>query len=166
MKINKLLSILLLSVILLSACTTISAGPLPSTQRPDEPVSSNDPTVEPNSGQLDTGNVIIGEKAIVEEIQIQIMESFPVQVSVKIHGNLPDGCTTIKEITAPRNGEAFNITILTQRPADKLCTEALVPFEKTVSLDVFGLPAGDYTVKAYDQIATFTLSVDNVLQDD
>lgn len=120
---------------------------------------------------LDVENVLPGEdeetkysygsSATVESMDLQIMESFPVQVRVTLSGYLPDGCTKIYEITAPRDGETFTIDIVTRKPVDVACTMAIVPFEETISLDVEGLPAGDYAVKLDDTTETFTLEQDN-----
>jgi hypothetical protein len=93
------------------------------------------------------------------------MESFPVQVNAVISGSLRDGCTTIQKMVSQREGDNFTVTIFTQRPAELSCTEALVPFEETISLEVTGLPAGTYAVQAYDRTASFTLEVDNVIQE-
>ena len=39
-----------------------------------------------------------------------------------------------------------------------------VPFEDTIPLDVYDLPAGAYTVDVNGVTNTFTLDVDNVLE--
>jgi len=108
---------------------------------------------------------VIRGKASVESIEVFILESFPVQVRVRVKGNLPDGCTKIDQINKGSNLEDYTlwVEITTIRPKDRACTEALVPFEETVSLDVYGLPAGTYTVDVNGVTDTFTLSVDNVL---
>lgn len=100
--------------------------------------------------------------ANVESIEILIMESFPVQVNVRARGQLPDGCTTIDDVVVERDDTDFNATITTFRPADAACTEAVVPFEETIALDVEGLPANTYTVNVNGIRGTFTLAVDNV----
>ena len=46
------------------------------------------------------------------------------------------------------------------------CSQAVVPFEETVALDVEGLPAGTYTVVLWDTSETFTLDMDNTLDAD
>lgn len=122
---------------------------------------------------LDVNNVLSGEgqamkysygsQAKVESMSINVMESFPVQVSVTMSGYLPDGCTKIYEITAPREEQKFTIDIVTRKPVDVACTMALVPFEETISLDVEGLSAGEYTVQYGNLIETFTLEQDNEL---
>jgi inhibitor of cysteine peptidase len=104
-------------------------------------------------------------RARVEEIEIVILESFPVQVNVVARGNLPDGCTAIDRIEQQRQGDAFLVTITTVRPASQMCTQALVPFEQVISLDVAGLKAGTYMVNVNGVQDTFELAVDNTLSD-
>jgi len=113
-----------------------------------------------------TDEYTYGQNATVESLNILILESFPVQVEVQVSGYLPDGCTELDEITAEREGQEFIITVRTRRPTgDIACTQALVPFEETVVLDVEGLEAGTYTVIAQEQEAAFTLEVDNEISD-
>jgi hypothetical protein len=103
--------------------------------------------------------------AAVDEIDILIMESFPVQVAVVARGFLPDGCTEIDEVRSRFEPESdrFVVEITTVRDADAFCTEALRPFEERVALDVYGLPAGTYFVDVNAVVDTFTFDVDNVL---
>ncbi len=105
-----------------------------------------------------------GEDALVESVSVVILESFPVQVQATVSGSLPDGCTELDEISVEQQDQIFILTLVTRVPeGDLACTEALVPFEETVILDVSGLSAGTYTVVAQDQSAEFTLEVDNEL---
>jgi inhibitor of cysteine peptidase len=120
------------------------------------------PTEKPPVGETPSGGTLHGE-AVVEMIDILILESFPVQVNVVARGYLPDGCTEIDEIRTERTGQSFQIAITTARPADAMCTEAIVPFEETISLDVYGLPAGSYTVEVNGVTGAFELAVDNAL---
>jgi inhibitor of cysteine peptidase len=101
--------------------------------------------------------------AQVDSIDLLMLESFPVQVNLVARGNLPDGCTAIDQVTQARQGNTFKVTITTKRPAGKVCTQALVPFEETIALEVAGLPAGAYTVDVNGVTGSFTLDVDNAL---
>lgn len=106
-------------------------------------------------------------RAQIDEVTVQILESFPVQVEVLIRGSLPDGCTEIDKVEQrfePEN-DTFWIEVATVRTTDDPCTEALVPVEESVSLDVYGLPAGTYTVDVNGAQETFSLDVDNVPPD-
>jgi len=142
--ITHILAFLLVAAVMVTACGT-------------------EPTPIPPVGGTPSGGTIHGE-ATVETIDILILESFPVQINVVAQGYLPDGCTEIDEILRERTDQTFQVTITTARPADAMCTEALVPFEETFSLDVYGLPAGSYTVDVNGITGTFELAVDNVPQ--
>lgn len=118
------------------------------------------PTVKPTATPTQTEGILRG-LAPVDAIDVLILESFPVQVHVRVTGNLPDGCTTLGEITQERKGTAFSVIVGTMRPAGAQCTEALVPFQTTVALDVLGLRAGTYTVTVNGVSGSFKLSIDN-----
>lgn len=149
-----ILMVMLMSITVLTACqSTPVVDP-----EPDMPVSSDDPISKPAREDLEG----FQQNVYVDSMQILILESFPVQVHVKVMGNLPDGCTSIVGSKADMVDEStFELSIFTERPEDMMCTMALVPFEETIRLDVEGLSAGTYTVKGFDLEETFTLDIDN-----
>jgi inhibitor of cysteine peptidase len=110
-------------------------------------------------------------QALVETVEVQLQESFPVRVNVVASGYLRDACTEIAEIRQQFFGEAlgdaadnentFYVDILTVREAGAMCAQVLVPFEETIALDVAGLPAGAYTVVVNEVKTSFELAVDN-----
>jgi inhibitor of cysteine peptidase len=99
--------------------------------------------------------------ALVDEIEILIVKSFPVQINVIASGNLPDPCTEISEVLQEKEGNAFFITIKTYR-SPGFCIQVLAPFEEIIPLEVYGLPAGTYTVDVNGVQTTFDLEVDNI----
>ena len=101
--------------------------------------------------------------ANVTEIDILILESFPVQVHVVAKGYLPNPCTQIDEIIKSREGNDFTVTIKTQTSPGP-CIQVIQPFEETISLDVYGLSAGTYNVNVNGIEDSFTLDVDNIPQ--
>ena len=100
--------------------------------------------------------------APVEEIEIVILESFPVQINVIARGNLPDPRTEISEVLQEREGNTFFVTIKTYRYPG-FCIQVLAPFEEIIPLDVYGLPAGIYNVDVNGVQGTFDLEVDNII---
>jgi inhibitor of cysteine peptidase len=116
----------------------------------------------PQADETPSDEVIYSE-ANVEEVEVLLMESFPIQVAVIARGNLPDGCTEIDDVETSFDEESktFSVEVTTVRDADAVCTQALVPFEERVDLDVRGLPAGTYTVDVNGVRETFTFDVDN-----
>lgn len=156
----KTIFILILVTVALAACS-----PAGGTEPPvaDDPVNEPTPTVGIVVGEEIPIKTIEGE-ATAEAISIAILESFPVQVHVNVTGYLGDGCTTLGEISSRQEGDTFFITILTERPADVLCTQQLVGFEENIPIDVLDLPAGTYTVNVNGVTDTFTLDMDNSMQ--
>jgi len=112
--------------------------------------------VQPSTG--------IKPRAYIETIDILILESFPVQVRVVAKGYFSDGCGRIDQIHTVRTGNTFNINITKNTPlVGVFCTQAIVPFEEVIELDVYGLKAGTYTVDVNGVTDTFKLDVDNIL---
>ena len=141
-----------------------SDNPATETPDPNAPVSSDDPTIVPaTEAPVDLENIII-DQAQVETIEILILESFPVQIQVHATGYLGDGCTTLGDITTRQESNMFFVTIATQRPAEAICTQIAAVFEENFALDVYGLPAGTYTVDVNGVTNSFTLDIDNVPQ--
>lgn len=115
---------------------------------------------------LDDQNVVIGS-AVVEEIDVMKLESFPIQVNVLARGYTPDGCTTLGDIKQSYANNKFTIKIESKKPLDaENCTQVIMPFEKTISLNgVSGLPKGSYTVDVNGVTGGFMLEMDNFISE-
>ena len=100
--------------------------------------------------------------ATVEKIDILTLESFPVQVFIIASGYLPNPCTEIYQITQEREGNTFFITIETYC-SQEVCIQVIAPFEEVIPLEVYGLPAGTYTVEVNGVQGIFDLEIDNLL---
>ncbi|HSV85895.1 MAG TPA: hypothetical protein VLH85_04930 [Levilinea sp.] len=167
---NRLLILILALIVMAVTACAPAAAPAQEPDEPEEPVTypeieQPDELEEPDEPELPItgpGRGERGQTVYLDEIDVLILESFPVQVNVVLRGNLPDGCTSLDEVEAVREENTFRLTIWTLRDPDAMCTMALVPFEKNVKLDVYGLPAGEYTVVAADRTATFKLDIDNI----
>ncbi|MCA9978348.1 MAG: hypothetical protein KC413_21455 [Anaerolineales bacterium] len=152
---RKLLFIGLL-LLLLPACGGEDAvEPAPTTA----PVPTNTIAL-PTETAVPSGETIRGQ-AVVDSIEVEILESFPVQVNVIARGSLPDGCTQIENVIQQRDASNFQIVVTTLRPGDRMCTQNVVPFTETIPLDVVGLEAGAYDVEVNGRTGSFTLSTDN-----
>lgn len=116
----------------------------------------------PGADPGDGGKLLTGQ-ARVDEVEIVFLESFPLQVHAIVRGTLADGCTRLGEIDVERVGQTFEIQIGTERPEEAVCIQVEMEFEETVPLDVYGLPAGDYLVRANGVEAGFSFAQDNVL---
>lgn len=104
----------------------------------------------------------IVQPALVESAEVRILESFPVQVQVEVTGLLSNGCAALTEpVQVNGDDNTITITLNESYPADAACTLAMVPFTEVISVDVLGLPAGDYVVVVNNFGAGFSLAVDN-----
>ena len=150
---RKTLYIILCGLFLLAAITGCSSAN-----------ASDDPPAEP--GDVDLSGEYASGLAVIETLDMLILESFPVQVHAVVEGYLPDGCTEVDEISEEFDGETFTVTVTTRRPVDAMCTEALVPFKDTIPFDVLDLKAGEYRVVVNGVEGSFRLDTDNTLQMD
>lgn len=100
--------------------------------------------------------------AQVDDFTIQILESFPVQVMVRATGYLSDGCSVLQEPVSFRDGNVFYVNLDVHREGE-VCTQALVPYEIAIPLQVVNLPAGVYIVNVNGQEKTFELTSQNTI---
>ncbi len=96
----------------------------------------------------------------VEQVEINLMESLPVQVSVTVTGNLADGCTRLIGHTQQMTADEIQINMLASRNTEMMCTQALVPFEEVVPVDIAGLPTGTYQVRVNEVLAATSLTLE------
>jgi hypothetical protein len=98
--------------------------------------------------------------AMVESVEVLILESLPVQIHVLVKGHLPDACAQIEGHQLEQEDNTININLNTTWPADQRCMAAPTPFEQTIPLAVDELTAGEYTVEVDGVSETFTLSAE------
>ena len=100
--------------------------------------------------------------AFIEEIEVKILESFPVQIHVAVVGYLPTPCYRLGPINKRYVDNRFEIAVnMTSPPAGTTCIAVLEPFETAIPLDVYGLLEGIYQVQVNDKSGSFVLNKDN-----
>lgn len=66
--------------------------------------------------------------AFVQSVEIQILETQPLQVNAIVRGQLPDsGCTTISSFSQAHEGNMFRLTLLTVTDPLASCTPRPFP---------------------------------------
>lgn len=126
----------------------------------DAPAPAPEVTIAPTAELTDSREMVIAP-AILESLELQVLESQPVQVNAIVKGTLGDGCTKLNAIEQKRDGDTFTIDVTTIRPKEAMCTMIAKLLNETVALDVAGLKAGTYIVAAGTLSQTFTLAADN-----
>jgi hypothetical protein len=98
--------------------------------------------------------------APIESVEVEILESFPVQYRVRVVSGLPNGCARFDRWTVGFDEAArlFTIEVLNSVPtaaADLLCTMVYGTVDHSIPID--GVKSGlTYEVQVHDQTATFT----------
>ncbi len=134
---NRWIPIILVAILLMtSGCSAVpTATPVPKRVGESLPPTSEPASQDPV--ELD---------AIVDQVDILLKESYPVQVDLVISGHLPDSCSELERITQELDGDRIIVRVVAARPADAVCTQALEPFETTYPLDLSELEPGTYIV--------------------
>ena len=131
---SKFLLVALVTVLLAVSCAPVIA---PSTPTPP-PILTEEPV---------TPVIPVTGVAVVQSLEVQILENSPLQVNAIVRGQLPDaGCTTISGVNQTRDGNTIKLTLTTSTDPLALCTQSLTPFEQVIALDVSNLPPARYIV--------------------
>jgi inhibitor of cysteine peptidase len=93
----------------------------------------------------------------VERIEPVMLEMYPVQVRVVVHGWLSDGCTRLHGFDQKTEGTVISMRVLTTRPRDAICTQAIKRFQKTYPVNTEGLAPGTYTLDVNGKSKQITL---------
>jgi hypothetical protein len=98
----------------------------------------------------------------VESVDILVMESFPLQISAGVSGNLSVPCVKLLNPAVSYADNTFTVVLAESKlgPAES-CIAVIEPFETSVPLEVLDLPAGTYTVDVNGVITEFTFDMDN-----
>jgi len=138
------MSLLLVFVLVFSACS-----PDANLNDPNRPVDSNDPIpVEPGNGTGGSGDEgKLTGNVYLNDVQLMVMESYPVQVAISISGNLPTPCNELRYTVAEPDADSqIFVEAYSVSNPDEICIEVLEPFTENISLPVQDLPDGSYTV--------------------
>jgi hypothetical protein len=130
-----------LTLMLLAACA-------PSADNPDQPVISDAPTAPmkfDNTIPRPQDKDLLQQNAYITSTDLLTMESFPLQFTLVINGDLPTPCNQLRvDVKEPDAENKIVVDVYSVIAADMMCTEVLQPFSENVSLGSF--PTGHYTL--------------------
>src|SRR3972149_1535872 len=131
--------IVLLLGLLLSACGAGRPEPPPGpvqaeTPLPDDPVDSL-----PSSTPVPTtGGAMRQGPIYVDDVELVMMESYPVQVRLILRGSLPNPCSSLAwEVEEPDSQGRIVVQAYSLQEADLACIQVLEPMEESVPLGAF-----------------------------
>lgn len=145
--------------VMATAVTACGSSDAEATPTPEvlatEAIAENTPSATPTLAEVTYGT------AVVDSVQILREETFPVQINVRVRGEFPDTCTRIHQVLTERNETVFTTNLTTAHEPTAACTTTPTPFEEVLSLQVFGLDAGTYTISVNGVNGSFTFDVPN-----
>lgn len=99
-------------------------------------------------------------------VEVIVKVALPTQVFLKVKGSFSDPCQKVGRISHRLKDNRFEViigTVITTSPL-ALCAAVVTPFEKVISLPVYGLSAGNYEYIVNGKITgSFELKSDNNL---
>jgi hypothetical protein len=128
---KKIFTLLLALALFVSACGA----------NPDEPVSS-----DPNSTDMPSNDYspqpedenLLRSEAYIDSSELLILESYPLQFTLNLKGNLPTPCHQLRvSASAPDAENKIYVDVYSVADANKVCDQVLSPFEANVSLGSF-----------------------------
>ena len=102
------------------------------------------PGNQPYSPQPGDSNMIRGN-VFIENSDLLIMESYPIQVMLVLKGELPTPCNQLRAMTNPPDEQnQIHVAVYSVTDPDQICAQVEQPFEANIGLGSF--PSGHYTV--------------------
>jgi hypothetical protein len=109
------------------------------------------------NGDFRVVDAVEKQLAYVEEIAVAVLFTDPPQVELNVVGYKSNPCVELN-IAVTRKGNTFYVAV-GETPLQTLvaCIQVTDPFDIMISLDVRGLPVGNYQVIVNDQTIDFDL---------
>ncbi len=159
--------IFLLTATVLYACNSPQTAQTETPSYPNEPSYPNGPSYpneasypnepgtdnpgpqpyapQPGDRKLERGN------ASVENSELLVMESYPVQIMLVLEGNLPTPCNQLRVAANPPDVQnRIQVDVYSVFDPTQVCAQALKPFKANIGLGSF--PTGHYSVWVNDEM--------------
>lgn len=119
-------------------------------EQPVQPPGSNNPPPPAQVGDT------FRSYTIINSVETQVMESFPFQVTLIVHGQQADGCELPVVVDQRREGNTIYVDIYREMNPSMICTMLAAPYDATIPL-VDRLESGQYTINVNGTIIDLKL---------
>ena len=92
---------------------------------------------------------------VIDSVDVQLLESYPVQVQLEVSGYQSDGCETEVFVDVERRDDTIQVEIYRVLPPFVACPMMIVDYAETISLGTF--EPGDYRVTVNGVSVEFTV---------
>ncbi|HLF37501.1 MAG TPA: hypothetical protein VI520_06175 [Anaerolineales bacterium] len=144
-----------LAAVVLAGCQSALPDPRPThsddTPRPSETRTNPAQTGGPSTDQPQTGGPpaepsgSIHGPVFIDQAELLIRESFPIQVDLRLSGSLPTPCATLGwSVADPDEQGRIEVEAYSSQDAALACIQVLQEFEETIPLGAYS--TGSYSV--------------------
>lgn len=74
-------------------------------------------------------------QTVIETVEVNVLESFPMQLDLVITGYQPDGCDFPVEVEQTIDGNRVSVAVYRNIPVDTMCPMNIVPYNETIRID-------------------------------
>ena len=139
-----ILVIMLVTTLLLAAYGGADSAP---TSTPVPPIPPSDYQPQPGDEKLKRDQVFVD----LENSDLLIMESYPIQVSAMLNGSLSDPCHQLRVVVTPANTDnQINLEVYSVYDPGVACITVIEPFTTNVPLGFYS--DGHYSVYVNGQL--------------
>ena len=93
---------------------------------------------------------------IILSVDVTVMESFPMQLSLHVVGSQPDGCRVDVQVDQRREGNDVYVEIYRVIPPDMACPEMIMNYDAMIRLEG-GFESGTYTIHVNNTTVEITI---------
>jgi inhibitor of cysteine peptidase len=93
---------------------------------------------------------------IIQSVDVSVMESYPMQLSLHVIGSQPDGCMVDVQVDQRREGNDVFVEIYRVIPPDMACPEMIMNYETRIRVKG-GFERGSYTIHVNDYVVEITI---------
>lgn len=93
---------------------------------------------------------------VIENVEVVVLESFPMQLQLIVTGYQADGCDFPIQVVQHRDENTVTVHIFREMPAEMMCPSVIVSYNETIALEG-GFTGGTVTIHVNDQTVTVEL---------
>lgn len=110
-------------------------------------------TAEPEETKVKAADKVLTN---IHSVDIRVMESYPMRMSLEVRGEHPDGCDFPVHVSQTRQDNAITVEVYREIPSDVFCPMILRPYEDVIHLDG-DFDFGSYSIRVNDHTQSIEL---------
>lgn len=114
------------------------------------------PAPMPPQGMPPGGHTTNNVPLVIEAVEVLVLESYPMQLTLQVSGYQQDGCQAPVQVTQSRDGSTVIVQVYRTMLPGAMCPQVIQSYEASIKLEG-GYESGDYTIRVNDFVVELTL---------